>query len=112
MELLSCLLSRGVPAGGAVTPLGNFYELADAERQGRSGAVVPRPGYFVPLAQAVNFGDEQAVKLLLDHGADPLEPSHFNGRSSIQLADNVQASRAIKQLLARHAELSMTARGF
>jgi hypothetical protein len=101
-ELLASLVSQGVPARGSVTPLGNLYELTVALKQNRSDPPAPRPGYFVPIAQAVNYSDEQAVKLLLDHGADPHEPSHFGGRSSIQLADDQRTSQAIKRLLALH----------
>jgi len=41
---------------------------------------------LVPLAAAATRGNKNAVKLLLEAGADPLEPSHYGGTSTLKQA--------------------------
>jgi hypothetical protein len=41
---------------------------------------------LVPLATAAMRGNNDAVKLLLEAGADPLEPTHYGGASTLQQA--------------------------
>ena len=39
---------------------------------------------YVPLITAVNKANPKAVRLLLAAGADPLEPTHYGGASTLQ----------------------------
>ncbi|MEO7300516.1 MAG: hypothetical protein ABI042_18280 [Verrucomicrobiota bacterium] len=95
-EVLSILLSQGVSPRGQLTHISNFFEMLHAQREGIEN-IEPLPGYFVPLAQAVLDGNREAVKALLDHGADPLEPSHFNDLTARDLA----SSEDMKSLFAQ-----------
>jgi hypothetical protein len=57
------------------------------------------PCYLNLLATATNAENAEAVRAFLEHGADPDEPSHYGGQSSLALCEANVESGEIMQVL-------------
>ena len=57
------------------------------------------PCYLNLLATATNAENTEAVRTFLEHGADPDEPSHYGGQSSLALCESNGESGEIMQVL-------------
>jgi ankyrin repeat protein len=57
------------------------------------------PCYLNLLATATNAENAEAVRAFLEHGADPDEPSHYGGQSSLVWCESNVESGEIMQVL-------------
>lgn len=95
LEIMRLLLDRGVPADAVSPP-----QVAEPVKNGDI-----QLGHFTPLTLAVTFGGPDAVKLLLDHKANP-NHADIRGMTPLMLAIGTDHAdpRTVKLLLAAGAD--------
>jgi ankyrin repeat protein len=119
-ELASMLLYAGANVGaktriGGYTPLhlaaqiGNANVIAPLVAAGASVSVATATG-ATALMQAAHSGSTDAVRILIENGADPNVTETANGQTALMFAAAADRVDVVKLLIARGADLHLTSR--
>jgi uncharacterized protein len=119
-ELASMLLYAGANVG-AKTRIGGYTPLHLAAQIGNANVIAPlvAAGAQVgaatatgatALMQAAHSGSTDAVRILLENGADPNVKETANGQTALMFAAAADRLEVVKLLLARGADLNVTSR--
>ncbi|HYE85602.1 MAG TPA: ankyrin repeat domain-containing protein [Vicinamibacterales bacterium] len=119
-ELASMLLYAGANVG-AKTRIGGYTPLHLAAQVGAANVIAPlvAAGAAVsattatgttPLMQAAHSGNTDAVRMLIENGADPNVTETANGQSALMFAAAADRVDVVKLLLSRGADIKATSR--
>ena len=119
-ELASMLLYAGANVG-AKTRIGGYTPLHLAAQIGNANVIAPLIAAGAPvsaatttgataLMQASHAGSTEAVRMLIENGADPNVKELANGQTALMFAAAADRVEVVKLLLARGADIAITSR--